>query len=95
MKRTTISAPVLLPDVEASLAIPPNTRKLIFSSPSNFVIRVSLVQGDVVDEVLGFREGWQVDSEATIQVELHDQDGPVFFASSEPGPILNVEALAR
>ncbi len=91
MNRTKISAPVLLPEVEASLALPQNTRKLILSSPSNFTIRVSLVTGDV----LLFDEGWQVDSETTVTVELHDQDGPLFFASSEPGPILEVEALSR
>jgi len=91
MQRTILSAPVLLPDVEASLALPANTRQLILSSPSNFVIRVSLVQGDVLE----FEEGWQVDSETTVKVELHDQDGPLFFASSEPGPILDVEAMSR
>ena len=88
MRETRITGAVTTPETEFSLELPANTVRLELRSPSNFPIRVSLVQGDVLED----KEGWVIDLSNFRVIELERIDGPLYFASAEPGPILDVIA---
>ena len=90
MRQTRISGAVITPETELTLELPANTVMMELTSPSNFPIRVSLVQGDVLED----KEGWVIDMNNPHIVRLDRINGPLYFASAEPGPILEVIAHA-
>ena len=88
MKRTNLTAEVLVADTETLLFIPADTRRLEFSTPSAFPLRVSFVQGDVAAESpAGF-----IVSNGSDTLRIGRFDGPVFFAADQPHALLDVVA---
>ncbi len=87
MQKTKLRPVVLVHDTQYSVGLPPNTYRMVLSSPSNLPIRCSLVDGDVLKD----EEGWVIDRNNTAVVELNSVDGPLYFASAEPGGILDIE----
>ena len=87
---TPLRGSVLLPDTEYQIALPSNTVALDLTSPSNFPIRASLIAGDVLAD----EEGWVIDANNPYRVVLDRIPGPLYFASAEPGPILEIVAYS-
>lgn len=87
MQKTKLRSVVSAHDTQSTLGLPANTHVMILSSPSNLPIRCSLVDGDVLKD----EEGWVIDRNNAQVVELNGVNGPLYFASAEPGGILDVE----
>ncbi len=91
-KRTDLQAEVLVADTEQSLFIPADTRRVEFSTPSGFEVRVSFVQGDVVADP---PEGFIVTGDERV-VRILDTlrigrfKGPIFFTADQPHTLLDV-----
>lgn len=85
MNRTDLHAEVLTANLEHELHIPADTRRIVFSSPSSFPIRVSFVTGDVAGDPLA---GFLIENTDTERIGRFD--GPLYFASTQPHAILDV-----
>lgn len=90
MKLTQLRAEVLVANTEQLLHIPAATVRIEFSTPSNFPIRVSFIQGEVAgDDLAGFTV---FPDETTLRIGRFD--GPVFFSAEQPHALLDADCFS-